>query len=130
MPLQVNATLTAVNGSDAGTGGRDDWDAPVPAATDATAPTGPVKWAGVADAYYVEQDVRAVGPAGVDVTTVRRLIIDSTVARASGVDTDDVLTFTDPTGTVVHARASKVRISELAGVSASLQTARLDLEER
>jgi hypothetical protein len=123
MPPQVNATLTAVHGADAETGGRDDWDAP--AVQDGT-PDGPSKWTGTADAYYRE-DVTRVGP---DVVEVRALYVDSAVAREAGIDTDDVLSFTDPAGNPRTARASVVAIRELDGIPADLQTARLELEPR
>lgn len=123
MPAQVNATLTAVHGADAETGGRDDWDAP--AAQDGT-PNGAEKWTGTADAYY-RQDVTRVGP---DVLEVRVLYVDSAIARAAGIDTDDVLSFTDPAGNPRTARAAVVAIRELAGIPGDLQTARLELEPR
>jgi hypothetical protein len=131
MPTQVNAMLTAVNGADAGTGGRDDWDAPVAASSPASAATGPVKWTGSADAYYGERIQRVPdGAGGVNIIAIRRLIVDSAIARAAGIDTDDVVTFTNPAGVVVHARAAAIRVAELDGVSAGLQTTRLDLEPR
>jgi hypothetical protein len=130
VPLQTNASLLAVNDADAGTGGRDDWDAPVPASSPATAPAGALKWAGDVDAYYRETVDRVWTAAGVDVVAVRRLIIDSSVARAAAVDTDDVVTFVDPTGVTVHARVARVSIAELVGITPALQTARLDLQTR
>lgn len=131
MPPQTNARLTAVNAADTGTGGRDDWDAPAPASTPDTAPAGAVKWSGDADAYYRQKVQRTPdGSGGLNIVEVRTLFVDSAVARASGVDTDDVITFTDPAGVVRRARASSIALSELDGVPSDLQTARLELDER
>jgi len=44
------------------------------------------------------------------------------------IDTDDVITFTDPTGTIRAARAASIAISQLPAAPASVQTARIDLE--
>lgn len=130
MPPQVNATLTAVNGADAGTGGRDDWDAPAAASTGTTAPTGPLKWTGDEGAYYRESTDRGRGGGGPDVVDIRSLIIDSVTARATGLDTDDVLTFIDPAGVTRHARARRIIRAELDGIPEDLATTRLELEER
>lgn len=120
MPPQVNARLTRVQGATVATGGRDDWDAPAVEPGDA----GAEKWAGVADAYYREtHDRRPDGR-----VLVRELILDTATVTAAGIDTDDVLTFTDPAGVERTARAAIVAIRELAGVPAELQTARLELE--
>lgn len=123
MPPQVNARLTAVNDADAASGGRDDWDAPA-------APDGPAagveKWAGDEPAYYTEKITRADG----NVVATRILYVDTHVATAAGIDTDDVLTFTDPDGEVRRARAALVARRALAGVPLELQTTRLELELR
>lgn len=124
MPPQVNATLTRVTGATAATGGRDDWDAPGVEPAGA----GPQKWAGAAPAYYSESVQRTAGGGDVNVASTRTLFVDSAVARAAGIDTDDVLTFTGPDGVVRTARAATVAVRELAGIPADLQTARLDLE--
>jgi len=89
---------------------------------------GAAKWNGSAPAYYREDVRRDVTAGGANVVAARVLYVDSAVARAAGIDTDDVLTFTDPAGVVVSARAAVVAIRELDGVPAELQTARLELE--
>lgn len=129
MPLQVNATLTAVTGASAATGGRDDWDeAPAGPAGDA-----PSKWTGSADAYLLQRRRNVWTPDGIDIVEERALIIDSDVATVIGIDTDDVLTFTGPTGDVYAARAASVavRTAQAAGapqrVANGLQTTRIDL---
>lgn len=127
MPVQVNAHLTRIRAATAATGGRDDWDAP--GAEPAGA--GAVKWEAPGpelNAYYREKARRPADGVGDDVVTDRTLIIDSTVARAAGVDTDDVLEYVDPDGQARTARAATVAIAELPGIPASLQTARLELE--
>lgn len=131
MPPQVNATLTRVTGATAATGGRDDWDAAMDGLEGAAAEpagAGAVKWEGEAAAYYRESVRRGQG-ATADVVEARTLYIDSHVARAASIDTDDVLTFRDPSGAERTARAGTVAIRELAGIPATLQTARLELEE-
>lgn len=130
MPAQINAELVAVNGADAGTGGRDDWDAPAPASSSSSPATGPAKWAGSVGAYYTETSERRAGGAGPDVVTVAYLIIDTAAARAAGVDTDDVLTFIDPAGVERTARAARIRFAELDGIPAELATTKLELEDR
>lgn len=126
MPPQVNARLTAVTGATAATRGRDDWDEP---AGGEPADAGGLKWSGSAPAYYREDVRRIVGAAGgADVVEARVLYIDSSVARAANIDTDDVLTYTDPAGVERTARAAVVAIRELAGVPGDIQTARLELE--
>lgn len=82
-----------------------------------------------ADAYYRESVEDRQGDAG-GVVEVRTLIIDSSVARASSIDTDDVITFTDPAGLTRTARAARVARGELAGIPDHLQTTRLELAER
>ena len=108
----------------AATGGRADWDEP---AGVEPAGAGAAKWAGAADAYYTVKSQFTAGADGANVTATRRLIIDSAIARASGVDTDDVVTWTGASGGT--ARVVAVAIAELAGIPPELQTARLDLEE-
>lgn len=129
MPPQANAQLTRVTSATAATGGRDQWDSAVAGAPTEPTGAGAAKWTGIADAYYSERVDRTPGDAGaVDVIVHHVLYIDSAVARAAGIDTDDVLTFTDPTGATRTARASSVAIRELPGIPPSLQTARLELE--
>jgi hypothetical protein len=133
VPSQTNARLTLVTGATAATGGRDDWDAPgVAPGGPGAAPAPPVKWQAPAgaelNAYYRESVQRFTGADGPTVAPVRTLIIDSSVARAAGIDTDDVLTFTGPDGVVRTARATVIAVRELAGIPARLQTARLELE--
>lgn len=127
MPPQTNARLLAVHDADALTGGLDDWDTQ---AAPGSPPAGAQKWAGDAPAYYRETVQRTITAGNVDVGDVRILWIDSTIARAASIDTDDVLTFTDPTGVQRTARASSVARSELAGIPSILQTTRLELEVR
>lgn len=127
MPPQVNAQLLAVSGADPESGGKDDWDNPVDP-TDP--PSGTSKWAGSADAYYSESIRRVSNGDTVDLVQVRALIIDTHIARDIGIDTDDVLTFTDPAGVERRARAAVIRRSQLAGIPAQLQTTRLELELR
>lgn len=129
MPLQVNATLTAVTGASAATGGRDDWDeSPGLPTIDA-----PSKWTGSEDAYLLERRRNVWTPDGIDVVDERALIIDSDLAVTIGIDTDDVLTFTGPTGATYTARAASVavRVAQAAGapqrVANGLQTTRIDL---
>lgn len=124
MPPQTNATLTRIGSATAATGGRDDWDEPAgeePAGADAA------KWTGAAGAYYTEHNAFTPGLGGADRTATRALIVDSSVARAAGVDTDDVVTFMHAGGQVV-SRVTGVAIRELAGIPVELQTARLELE--
>lgn len=120
MPPQVNATLTKITGATAATGGRDDWWTP----GDGPAGEAPEKWTGEAGAYYQEKVTRTADGPGY----ARVLYIESAVARAAGLDTDDVLTFTGPDGVERVERVAIVAIRELAGLSPSLQTARLELE--
>jgi hypothetical protein len=124
MPTQVNATLTGVTGATAATGGRDDWDAP------ATEPAGagPVKWTGSAGAYLRESVQRVVTDGNVDVVPLSILYIDTAVADAAGVDTDDVLSFTGPDGVARIARARAISRSSLPGVLPGVATTRLDLD--
>ena len=124
MPPQINATLTAIRTSTAALGDRDDWDQAAgvePAGADA------VKWEGEAPAYYSERVQRTAGDGTVNVVPVRVLYIDSTVARLAGLDTDDVLVWTDVHGLERRATAAVVSVRELVGIPANLQTARVDL---
>ena len=123
MPAQSNATLTRVGSATAATGSRDDWDTPGVEPAGA----GAAKWVGAADAYYTVKSQFVAGADGANVTATRRLIIDSAIARASGVDTDDVVTWSGASAGT--ARVVAVAIAELAGIPPELQTARLDLEE-
>jgi hypothetical protein len=130
MPAQVNAVLTRVGGATAATGGRDDWDNSLDGvAGPEPAGAGGAKWTGFADAYLQERVTRTPGDAG-SVSTVRALIVDSDVARAAGIDTDDVLTFEDAAGVERTARALTVTRAELDGIPSHLATTRLELEER
>jgi hypothetical protein len=126
MPPQVNARLVAVNGADAATGGADDWDSPASPG----APAGSLKWDGGADAYYRETERRLEDGGNTTVVAVRELYVDTTVARAASIDTDDVITFLDPAGVERTGRALIVTRSELAGIPEALQTTRLELEPR
>lgn len=121
-PPQANATLTAVTSATAATGGREDWDEPEGAEP---AGAGASKWTGSEPAYYLEKVERA--PDGSDVYVRRTLVLQTATARAAGIDTDDVLTFTDPTGTTRQATAQLIRYSD-APISAQLQTTRIDLQ--
>jgi len=116
MPPQVNATLTQVQGA----GTVDDWDTPAAA--------GSVKWSGDADAYYREKLERLADAGEVNVLVHRTLWIDTRDARDAGLDTDDVLTFTNPAGVSQTAKAIAVAYSELDGIPRDLQTTRIDLQ--
>ena len=122
---QTNARLTAVNGATAATGGRDDWDAP--GAEPAGA--GAQKWIGDAPAYYQERVTRLEDTGGgeANVVQARTLYLETATARAIGIDTDDVITFTDPAGVSRTGNAQVVTYSELAGVPSGLQTTRIEL---
>lgn len=126
MPPQTNATLTLV----AGAGTADDWDRPGGA--------GPEKWAGEVRGYYRERTDRERGDQAVDVLVRRELIIDTAdldaINLAAGddgeLDTDDLVTFrVDGAGDDVVIAVKNVRAARLAGVSASLQTAKLTLAD-
>jgi len=121
VPPQSNATLDQVLQATAATGGRDDWDQ---AAGVEPAGAGAVKWTGPAAAYYTEGIVYSDG----NRIATRRLIVDTATARASGVDTDDVLVFT-VAGVQRQARAVEVLIRELEEIPPELQTTRLELEQ-
>lgn len=118
MPPQTNATVTAV----AGGGSSGDWDRP--------AVPGGAKWSGVVRAYYREATERIAATGGVDVAVKRELIVDTADLAATGLDTDDVVTFrvdsaaADSTGT---ARA--IRRGELGGIDRALQTSKITLED-
>lgn len=124
-PPQANASLVAVLSATGATGGREDWDEP---AGLEPAGAGTVKWTGSGPVYYREQTDRSAGEAGVDVYTRRALYLTTGLARATGLDTDDVLVIVDPAGGQVRARATSVVLRELAGVPAELQTARVELQ--
>lgn len=125
MPPYTNARLVAVIAATAASGGRDDWDTPGVEPTGA----GASKWSGDQAAYYRQSVRRVAGAAGEDVVSVRVLYIDSHVARLTGVDTDDVIVFTDYAGAEHRARAAAVAVAELDGIPLNVQTARLELEE-
>lgn len=125
MPPQVNARLTAVTTATAAVSrAREDWDQPAGVEPSGA---GASKWTGDAPAYYREASRFVPGAGGATVVAERVLYIDSAVAREAGLDTDDVLTFTDPTGATVQARAVVIAVSELPGIPDELQTARLEL---
>lgn len=132
MPAQVNAALVRVTSATAATGGRDDWDDAVagtaPAGSE-PAGAGTVKWVGEADAYLRETVRRDAGESG-GVVESRILYVDTVIARAAGIDTDDVLTFRDIAGVERTARARIVARAELDGIPSRLATTRLELEER
>lgn len=128
MPVQVNATLTAVAQPGATTGDRDDWDTP---GTTTETGAGAVKWQadpGIApNAYYRETLDRAQVGGDLNVTTRQVLYIDTALARLINVDTDDVLTFTDPAGVTRTAQASNVALREL-DVAPQVSSTRVDLQ--
>jgi len=129
MPPQVNATLTKVTTATAATGGRDDWDAANAGLTGPAlepAGSGTLKWQGRAGAYF-QQTIRQTtdGLVGADV-----LYLDSAVVREAGLDTDDVIAFTDSAGVQHVGTATIVALRELAGVPRELQTTRIELELR
>jgi hypothetical protein len=127
MPPQVNARLTGVTTATAArTMAREDWDQ---AAGVEPAGAGTVKWSGDAPAYYREATRFVPGAAGATVISERVLYVDSRVVREAGIDTDDVLSFTDPAGVARTARAIVIAVSELDGVPPELQTARLELAD-
>lgn len=119
-PPQHNATLTLV----AGAGVADDWDR--------AGGAGPQKFAGEVRGYYRETTDRVSdGRGGVDVLIRRELIIETADLDAiNGLDTDDVLTFRVDGETVDRvAQARTIRASRLAGVTPSLQTAKITLAD-
>lgn len=120
---QVNATLTLVNDASAAAGGRDDWDQPGVEQPGA----GAVKWQGDEPAYYRESVQRTYGPEA-NVVKTRTLWVSAAASRVIDVDTDDVLTFTDPAGVAQTARVLTVARHELDSIPPELQTCRLDLE--
>lgn len=127
MPPQVNATLTRVAGATAATGGRDDWDEP---AGQEPAGAGAQKWTGAEEAYLREKVERIRDGQTVTNVTVRTLIIDTSVYRAIGIDTDDVVTYTGPDGEEQSSTCEAIAASELAGIPLALQTTRLELADR
>lgn len=129
MPPQVNATITRVQAATAATGGRDDWDESMAnvAAPAEPAGAGAEKWAGTAKAFLEEKASRSFEAGNDDVLERRILHVDSVDARAMGLDTNDVITFTDPAGIVRQATAAAIAIAELAGIPRELQTATIEL---
>lgn len=120
-PLQTNATLEAV----ASAGNAPDWDQPGAA--------GAQKWAGAIRCYYRRkiQRVVAAGGASTDVVLERRLIVDTDdldALIAAGLDTDDTVTFTPDGQPQEHGTATLIDRADLAGISASLRTSRIELE--
>lgn len=125
MPAQVNATLIAVHGPDAPRERADDWDAPV---APGAAPSGLLKWQGIAEAYYRESTEERTGPAGVaDVVEVRTLYVDTAAAIAASIETGDVLTIAGPFGVDVVARAARVSRSTLPAALALVDSTAIDL---
>lgn len=105
-PLQVNARLSAVSTATAATGGRDDWDEEEGVEPDGA---GTAKWTGDAPAYYREEiDHTEQG----DVIVRRTLWLQTAVARAAGIDTDDVLTIINPNGDTVSIPAVAIAYSD------------------
>lgn len=129
MPPQVNATVTRVTGATAATGNRDNWDAAMAGATGPAgepAGAGAEKWSGEVPAFLEEKIARSLTDVS-DVAERRRLHLDTSDARALGVDTDDVITFTGPDGLSRTATALLVVYSDFAGIPAALQTTTLEL---
>lgn len=134
MPAQINATLTHITAATAASGGRDDWDEARAADTNQTpvsepAGTGAVKWEGYAGAYLTDGLIRVDGPNGPKIGTVRVLYIDSAIAVAADLDTDDVLEFTDQNGREMTGEADMVAVRQLAGIPGNLQTTRIQLRD-
>lgn len=124
-PLQVNATITSVTGATAATGGREDWDT---AEGVEPAGAGAAKWSGEEPAYYRERVEKV--PQGADVLVRRTLWLQTSAARELAIDTDDVITFTDPAGVSRKATAVAVAYADAGAagiVSDRLQTTRIDL---
>lgn len=121
---QSNARLVAVTSATAARGDRDDWDQ---AAGVEPAGAGTSKWTGDVPAYY-RQDVQRVLGGDANVTRVRTLYVESAVARAAGLDNDDVVTFVDDAGVTRTATARVVSVRTLASIPLGLQTTRLDLD--
>lgn len=119
---QVNARLTAVGQATAAQNQRDDWHEE---AGEEPAGAGASKWSGDEPAYYLEARERIGG----DLVDVRALIIETALAQTIGVDTNDVLTFTDPAGVERTVTATRIRVSAYAGAPSSHQTARLELAD-
>lgn len=117
MPPQSNATVTAV----AGSGVRDDWDAPAAA--------GAAKWSGRVRAYFRSRVDRQGGGDGVNIALARSLIVDTADFDAMALDTDDVVTFTPDGGAEQTATAKAIAPARLAGVPRDLQTTRIEMED-
>ena len=132
-PLQVNARLLAVATATAATGGRDDWDEEEGVEPDGAATT---KWEGDEPAYYREE-VDNTQPG--DVFVRRTLWVQTSTAKAAGIDTDDVLTIRAADGTEFTATAQAVAYSQASAsgspdydfspplVSPEMETTRLQL---
>lgn len=131
-PLQTNATLTAVTTATAATGGRDDWDE-----TEGVEPTGAgtSKWSGSEPVYYRESFDKLDG----NVYVRRTLWLQNQTARTIGIDSDDVLTFTAPSGISVTATVTLLAYADAGSkgqagyalgprrVSPGIETCRLEL---
>lgn len=116
-PAQANATVSEV--SDAGV--ADDWDRPAGA--------GASKWLGSVRAYYRESVDRVAGEERVDVLGRRTLILTTADVDAMELDTDDRIAFAiDGVPGTQYAKARVITRSRLAGMPASVQTTRVELD--
>ena len=131
MPLlQSNATLTAIVETTAAAGGRDDWfEAQGPGPDVEPDGAGDPKWEGEGEAYFTSKLVQVQGPTGPSIGTVRVLYIESSVAVAARIDTDDVVRWTDEDGTAHEGQAADVRIARLSSMPAELQTTRIQFRD-
>lgn len=123
MPPQVNAHLVTITQATAAAGDRDDWDNPGVEPAGA----GDAKWSGDVAAYYAEKLVRVVVGDELRVFTARTVIIDSADYRTLALDTNDVVTIDGPAG-AIQGRAVAIKVAELEGIPAGLQTTRIELE--
>lgn len=135
MPPQTNATLTAITGATAATGGRDDWDEALDAVEDATRPVaepagaGAEKWTGSVRAYYRERVVRDFTGDATNVTPTATLYVDTADLDGTVLDTDDVIVLElDGVGQRT-ATASAIAASRLAGIPGTVATTRIELRE-
>lgn len=117
-PLQTNSRLTAVHTQAT----APDWDRP--------GNGGAEKWAGDERAYYRESRERITGDAGATTAVLMRtLIIGVDGAALEHIDNDDVLTFELDTGETMTATARTITTARLAGLSSSIQTSRIVLDD-
>lgn len=124
MPPQVNAKLTAVKTATAAKGGRDNWDNP----TVEPSGSGAVKWSGEAPAYSTDGLSRVQGVNGPSIAIVRVLYVDSSIAVAANIDTDDIIEWTDHNGVARSGEAKIVSVRQLSGIPQELQTTRIELQ--